>query len=311
MTDHQEGPIVHDAGAQGATTRPDIAAGSPTPTARSSQPSSALPSPQPDTTMQGPKFIYALGQVRPRFPSLAIEKEFAQVAAQAAVNGQTDRQVVATVLGDRANRYLARQICWVFAIEGLDTYIVSPRDPADYELLVESVRPNPDVSDIDVLIGVQGPSAPPEVCGGLGVPIVVLDHLYSFDRDSLINAIPRPDSISAEDEENFRSSARELFDRVIQLAGNRGTADEHRTLNYLAVRYPAIYARSAEEHSGNNSLTAVNISRSRLSETRSIMDVIFSYTHRQTDVTTKYFCRVDVTEEFPFLVSKLSPFLAH
>jgi hypothetical protein len=33
-----------------------------------------------------------------------------------------------------------------------------------------------------------------------------------------------------------------------------------------------------------------------------------SYTNRQTDVTKKFFVRVNVTEEFPFLVTKLSPY---
>jgi len=41
---------------------------------------------------------------------------------------------------------------------------------------------------------------------------------------------------------------------------------------------------------------------------RKIVDVIFSFTDRKTDVTEKYFVRVDVTEEFPFLVTKLSPY---
>lgn len=42
-----------------------------------------------------------------------------------------------------------------------------------------------------------------------------------------------------------------------------------------------------------------------------ILDVIFSYSHRQTDVTEKHFVRVDVTEQFPFLVTKLSPYYDH
>jgi Subtilase family/PatG C-terminal len=40
----------------------------------------------------------------------------------------------------------------------------------------------------------------------------------------------------------------------------------------------------------------------------SSMDCIFSYTNRNTDYTEKYFVRGDVTEEFPFLVTKLSPY---
>jgi hypothetical protein len=52
----------------------------------------------------------------------------------------------------------------------------------------------------------------------------------------------------------------------------------------------------------------VEVRPSRLSGTRRIVDVVFSYTNRNTDVTEKYFVRVDVTEEWPFLVTKMSPY---
>lgn len=94
----------------------------------------------------------------------------------------------------------------------------------------------------------------------------------------------------------------------MQIADNAGATDEHRALNYLAVRYPAIYATTADAYGRNSSLTAVEARPSRLSGVRKIVDVIFSYTNRNTDVTDKYFVRVDVTEEFPFLVTKLSPY---
>jgi hypothetical protein len=45
-----------------------------------------------------------------------------------------------------------------------------------------------------------------------------------------------------------------------------------------------------------------------LSAVRKIVDVIFAFTNRSTDVTEKFFVRVDVTEEFPFLVTKMSPY---
>jgi hypothetical protein len=56
------------------------------------------------------------------------------------------------------------------------------------------------------------------------------------------------------------------------------------------------------------SLTGVEVRPSPLSSTRNIVDVIFAYTNRNTDFTEKFFVRVDVTEEFPFLVTKLSPY---
>ncbi len=178
----------------------------------------------------------------------------------------------------------------------------------DFDRLVESVKPQQDRADIDVVVGLKGPVALPEMCGGLQVPIVGFDQLFSFDRDAFIKSIPRPESIPEKQEEKFRAAASELFDRILQMADNTGATDEHRALNYLAVRYPAIYAKAAEEFERNFSLTGVEARPSRLSGARKIVSVIFSYTNRETDVTEKYFIRVDVSEEFPFLVTKMAPY---
>jgi hypothetical protein len=250
-------------------------------------------------------YVYALGRIEPRFSRLAVEKEFAQATGRAPTAGLTDRQALHAVLSQPQNRYLVRQLCWVFTIEGLETYILQPRDPVDFTQLVEALRPAPRAMDVDVVIGVRGPIAPPELCNGLMVPIVAFDQLYSFDREALVKAIPRPDKTPAK---QFETTAAELFDRILQLADNAGATDEHRAVNYLAVRYPAIYALTAERHAQDNALTAVDVRPSTLSGVRKVVDIIFSFTHRQTDVTEKFFVRVDVTEEFPFLVTKLSPY---
>jgi PatG C-terminal len=253
-------------------------------------------------------FVYALGRVEPRFPSMSVEKEFAQVLGRDGAEGLTDRQALHSVLSERENRYLARQLCWVFAIGGLETYVVLPRDPVDLDLLIDAIRPVPSPSDIDVIIGVRGPIAEPQMCNGLTVPIVGFDKLYSFERDELLGAIPRPESVEANEEQQFRAVAADLFDRLIQISDNTGATDEHRAVNYLAVRYPRIYAHAAEELARDSSLTSVVVRQSPLSGPRNIVDVIFAYTNRRTDVTEKFYVRVDVTHEFPFLIVKLSPY---
>ena len=91
----------------------------------------------------------------------------------------------------------------------------------------------------------------------------------------------------------------------MQMTDNAGATDETRALNYLAVRYPNIYARAAEAFAGDFSLTGVEVRPSPLSGTRNIVEVIFSFTNRNTDFVEKSFVRVDVTEEFPFPVTKL------
>ncbi|TKB91647.1 MAG: hypothetical protein E8D40_08260 [Nitrospira sp.] len=246
-----------------------------------------------------------MGRVEARFPNLAAEKEFAQATGRSDTAGKTDQQTFHAVLSKREHRYLARQLCWVLSIQGLETYLLVPRDPVDIELLVEAIRPASNPNDIDVVIGIRGPIAPPDMCNGLMVPIVAFDQIYSFDRETLIKAIPKPEKTSAA---QFAPAAEELFNRVIQLTDNAGATDDHRALNYLAMRYPAIYSKTAEQFGGNCSLSGVDVHPSPMSGARRIVDVIFSYTNRTTDYTEKFFVRVDVTEEFPFLVTKLGPY---
>jgi hypothetical protein len=267
----------------------------------------AMPGPRPNGGIGAamPAYVYAIGRIEPRFPTLSAEKEFVQATGRGETAGLSDRQALHAVLSQRQNRYLVRLLCWVFTIEGLDTYILQPRDPADLDLLIEALRPTPRLTDVDVVVGIRGPIAPPELCNGLMVPIVAFNQIYSFDVDSLIKSIPRPEKSTAK---GFEAMAEELFHRIMQMADNAGATDEHRALNYLALRYPAVYATAADAFGRNASLTAIEVRPSPLSGVRKIAEVVFCFTNRQTDVTEKFFTRVDVTEEFPFLVTKMSPY---
>lgn len=255
-----------------------------------------------------PAFVYAIGQIDFRFPSLGIEKELAQAVGRVETSGLSDRQTVHSVISQPENRYLARQLCYVLTIQGIDTYLLRPRDPADIALLVDAVRPDPRPTDLDVVIGLRGPLAPPSLCNGLTLPVVFFDQLYSFDSAELIGAIERPEQIPAD---RFESASYELLSRILHLGDNAGDTDEHRALNYLAVRYQGIYHKTVEAFAANSALSAVEVFDSRLSGARRILDVVLSYTHRHSDVTEKFLVRLDCTEEFPFVVTKLAPYYDH
>lgn len=252
-----------------------------------------------------PAYVYALGRIEPRFPTLGIEKEFAQATGRAETAGLSDRQALQEVLSQPQNRYLVRQMCWVLTIEGLDTYILHPSDPADYELLVEALRPTPRPTDVDCVVGVRGPIAPPELCNGLMVPMLRVDNAYSFNVPDLVASIPRPDKVTAKE---FGPVAEELIYRILHMADNSGATNEHRACNYLAVRYPAVYATVAEVFGRNASLSAIEVRPSPLGGPRIVVDFVMTFTYRETGVEEKFFTRVDVTEEFPFLVTKMSPY---
>lgn len=249
--------------------------------------------------------IYAIGMVQTRFPSPSIEKEFAQSIATQTTASLTDQATLHAAL--KENRYLANEVCWLFSVEGVETYLLIPREPAVLDQFVEAVRPSQRGIDTDVIIGTRGPLASAEMCNGLIVPIVLVDRIYSFDKTELLGAIKKPKA-SQMSNEAFGSAAQEMFDRIQQMADNVGATDEHRAVNYLAVRYPQIYIHTAEMFAQDCSVSAVEVMPSRLTGNRKLVNVILSYVNRKTDVIDKYYVRVDVTERYPYLDKKLSPF---
>jgi hypothetical protein len=274
----------------------------PAPVVHYDDPVDTTPGPAAAASAQ---FVYAIGRIEARFPSLGVEKEFAQATGRAASAGLTDRETAQAVLSEPANRYLARRLCWVLTIEAIETYLLIPRDATDLDLLIDAIRPAPSPLDLDVVIGTIGPLAGPEVCNGLVAPMVAFDQIYSFDSESFLAAIPRPEGVAAKE---FRKASEDVFTRVSQIADNSGATDEHRALNYLTVRYPKIYDRAAEQFARGSSLSAVEVLPSRLSGVRRIVNAVFTYTDRGSGVQEKWAVKVDVTEEFPFLVGALSPY---
>jgi len=229
---------------------------------------------------------------------MAIEKEFAQVMGSA--EKLNDAEAIHSICLQKEHSYLVRQLCWVLAIEGLDSYILRPRDPVDYELLVNAIRPASRQHDVFVVVGLRGPTAPEQLCNGALLPIVGFDQIWAFDREALLRAAGRAN----------KEDLKQLLDRTMQMTANAGTADAHRAVNYLIVRYPDVFGKVVEANAHGAIFSAVETRPSTLGADRKIVDVILSYMAKNTGVTEKWFARVDVTEEFPFLVSALSPYLS-
>lgn len=259
---------------------------------------------QASASVSPPTCVYVLGHIEPRYPLLSVEKEAMQAISRAGATKDTDRQVMAKVLQDPNNKYLVRQLCWVLLVQGIETYVLVPRD-GNYQPLVDAYRAEPNPGDLELVIGVRGPIAPPTMCNGLLVPIVIFDQIYAFDRNSLLDSIPLAKDA---DKNKFKTGAGEMLNRIIEQSDNHGATPEDIAKNYLAVRYARIYSLAAEQFAENRSFTAIDVLPSPLSGTRKVVDVVFWFTDRATDVVSKYFVRVDVTECFPFLVSKMAPY---
>ena len=203
-------------------------------------------------------FVYAIGRIQPKFPSPGVEKEYYQVIGKLDTAGQTDYEAMRTSLSKKENKYLARQMCWIFSIEGIEAYILKPRDPADIDLLLDSIRAPPRGGDVDVVIGIRGPIAPPEMCNGLSLPIVVFEQIYSFDVDTLMKALPKSKEEKTKGEKYTTNSEGEFY-KIMQMADNFGATDEHRSLNYLAVRYQGYYEKTAQMYEQESSLINIEV----------------------------------------------------
>ena len=94
----------------------------------------------------------------------------------------------------------------------------------------------------------------------------------------------------------------------MQAAAEAGAANEQRALSYLVSSYPAIYEKAAEAYGRKFLATELEVRPFGLSDDRKLMDVIFSFTNYETNVTEKYCARVDITGELPTLVTELSEY---
>jgi len=247
-------------------------------------------------------YVYALGGIEARFSNRSMEMEYHQAAKMSKPVDLDRRQTFYNVLSLPKNRYLARKLSWVLTIQGVPIYILLPTGPEDLDGLLEAIRPQWGPLDRQVVVGRRGPIAQPDMCG-LEVPMVLIDQIYQFKHGEFMRSIQREAAAG----ERFRDAADDMSRRMMQIADNTGSTDKHRALNYLSVRCPEIYTKAAEEMQRDFSLTSVEARDSRIRGSRKIVSVVFSFTNKN-GTAERYFVRVDTTEQFPFLVTKMAPF---
>jgi PatG Domain len=247
------------------------------------------------------QYVYAVGRIRTEFGCAGDKHEYAAIQSRTDTKGLTDSKVFQKVISE--NRYLARKLRWILSIQGLETYFLQPMDQADLDLLIGSLSLSPSLNNLNIVIGVLGPIAPPQYCNGLQIPIVGVHQIYSFDVPYFIKSIPLPDKITAKE---FTPVAEELFMRFIELTTNEGIR-ENRIINYLLFRYALFYITAFECYRRDFSLAGVEVKGSELRVNRDIKKVIVTYKSRTSDATEKYFCTVDGTDIFPYVVKAMGP----
>jgi hypothetical protein len=257
-------------------------------------------------------FVYAIGTIEADYPNLAIEREMQVMAEHLGVRLAPDRGLTTRPTEDRhwqhavlskdskLTRYIARQLRWRLTIEDLPVFVLNPSDPSYLEDLIDALkRPKyakserragkrtakqavpietatSRVEDLDVVIGVAGPQTPDGIA-------VVMDQLFQVD----------PKQLAPSGQANLP-----------QFADNHGLADAERACNFLAARYTP-----PPPQVGGYVLSGMRVTPSRLgSGIGRIVKAIYTFRNTAAD-EKELFVRVDVTHEFPMIVSPMQPYL--
>lgn len=263
-------------------------------------------------------FVYAIGTVEASYPNVAIEHEMQIMADHFGVKSKPDINASTKPTEDRIwqyevlsrnrrqTRYLARQLRWRLMIEDLPAFVLAPRDSNDLDDFIDRLnRPkyiqigekrgkketkakrNYDVppygltQDLDVVVGVKGPQT-------VEGTEVFVDQIFTLPPQQLAPA---------------------GMGFYGQLADNYGLSDGDRAYNFLLARY-AIAPGNLEEIHKDFGLSAVPVISSRLSGgSGRVVRVIFTFRGTKIPIEKKFFVRVDVTHEFPTIVSPWQEYL--
>lgn len=248
-----------------------------------------------------PSSLYAIGRLEARFPSLGIEREFQQRLASmpSGETSESKRMTLRRVL--EANPYLAARMCYVLMVSGYPAYIVTPAGAYLREALFSAVSGE---GHWCVVIGKVGPMASPNTCQGVLAPLALANQIYAFSLAdwlaSLRLRLQGALDIRKIKLATFETTARELFERIVESTENLGATDQHRALNYALMQHPGIFLAAAERV-GRQVLERIETRLIRGPGPRQVVAIVLTFLDVATGVPERQFCRVDVTEEWPFV----------
>lgn len=251
------------------------------------------------------QFIYALGKIDVRFPSLGIEREFQQREVQLPPHkGQPLKRTERIRLVLENNHHLGSRVCYLFTIGGLPAYILTPPTWSLRESVLQAIERSVDPDYWCVLIGRRAAASSPTSCGGILAPVVACDQLYSFsfqEWQASLSARLKPALTARKiDPDAFNQLARDIFERVVTSVENIGVTDAHRALNYLLMQHPGPFLAVAER-AKTQTLDRVETREIQGLGARRVVAIILTFLDLTTGVPERLFCRVDVTEEWPFI----------
>ncbi|MCO7189560.1 MULTISPECIES: hypothetical protein [unclassified Pseudoalteromonas] len=239
------------------------------------------------------ELIYAIGKIQPSFPTLNLEKQY-EAAAQSIKASPDDFHTVFNYQVKTDNQpqltyrpflYLAQQATWVLTINLIDTYVLTPDTPTQLDALINTTSQaqatyivNGQMTGLDI----------PYYSDGTALPMVCVKHLI----DSADITVPTLT------DGQLASSQLPLP----VLKPNVGLSAKDRASNYFLSHFYQIVITN-ERTLLLQDVQAIHVQPSSAEPARHSFEFIMTSSERM-----RYACSIDVTNQYPFVSSRLSPF---
>lgn len=287
-------------------------------------------------SLPGADYIYAYSKIQAYFSSLSVEKEFFQAIEEDSsialddknlyrIRNQSElkqlneqlnqKDILYKTLSKPENYYIAREMCWILQIqEYINLYTLQSVNNYHLSQLISALKPEKNV-DQQQRIAVLGqfiPSASNPECQALGLSTVKLTNLYRPNPEMFYTQARKDNS--GLNKEQFN----QLVTELLQLAQNEGRTDADRALNYLLLSHYTLYLL-AYNLLYNNNCKDKNASGYRLNDIQSedaypdssqhVVKLVFIFESMGSGSTEKWFCSIDTSAEYPFIVENLKRFV--
>jgi hypothetical protein len=253
------------------------------------------------------QYVYAIGRVDVRFPSLGIEREYQQ--RERALHDLPQHPRNARILAVlEKNPHLALRVSYVFLIGGTPVFALGPSSGSLKDAFFKALAQSHDIDHSCVVIDRVGGFTNPASYGGLLLSLIAVDQLYAFSATEWAEGLAKVAKAALQSRKveaaHFRAISQGIFREVTTMPENMGVADGHRALNYLLVQHPGMFLAAAERP--GHVLDRIETRVIQAGGGRRHVAVILSFLDRGTNVPERLYCAVDITEEWPFIVGSES-----
>lgn len=281
-------------------------------------------------------FIYVGGFIKAEFDNLGLQKEFERNLASSNDHGDSALFMPEHLEGaleskswyqDRAyclykhlsnpkNRYIARQMKWSLINGYRDKMYLLEANSQHLNALIEALKPSDDghqnkrdtKNETLTPISIVGSY---QQNGAETLPSV---HILKIDMISPSDIVQKIHSLHA----GFNDKKiKKVITDMLSLAQNNGDSDQDRALNYtlqynLEVymgAYELIY-NHATSHSDRETAQLNNVTvLTEICGERKVAKVIFDFQNVENSIGQHWYCAIDVTDDYPFLLTKFKRYL--